>query len=143
MERTFWCRLHQHLIQVKMHYLKLTAVGFVCALSEAVVASKYLRITSANFPLIWSSKYRERCKTSNPVPHVSIGSSSSLFISLILPISCLVGIITVQLAHALLLIHWLNSSRQLTPRCQPQHLSRTRSCFGCRRYDSRCRSSIF
>lgn len=51
-----------------MHYLKLTAVGFVCALSEAVVASKYPCVTSASFPLIWSSKYRERCKTSNPAP---------------------------------------------------------------------------
>lgn len=29
-----------------MHYLKLTAVGFVCALSEAVVASKYHCITT-------------------------------------------------------------------------------------------------
>lgn len=52
-----------------MHYLKLTAVGFVCALSEAVVASKYLRDHNCDFPLSSGGRSIENdAKTAIPSP---------------------------------------------------------------------------
>lgn len=123
-----------------MHYLKLTAVGLVCALSEVIVASKYFCISVQKFPHLITELSRTMHNQLFS-SHISAKPLRLLFASPRLSISWL-GILIFYLAHVLLLIQRLNSFGQLCPRCQPRHLWRTRSCLGWRRYIyDRCRSS--